>query len=328
MKMIYEESPKRFQELLAALIQGDVDLQVGPVFTQQTKEKESIPDLSISQQSFSIFFETKLSNWFYSDQIQRHLEGFHQQNEVKILFLLSNFDTDEPEQQFEKSIEKAKANGVILQPLSFESFVDALESVANTDYLSNVLDDFRLYLDRSNLLPKWKYLLDVVSCGGTMHEVNAGAYMCPDTGGAYRHQRAKFLGPYAHKKVETIFEIKAIVTVEKNLAGAEVKWNNTHEPEDSLKQEAMDQLKLWESRVNENKSVALQVFLLANPAKTLFRKQSRGGMMQSKKYFWDIALDCDTSAKHAHLAWRLTLLRCRSRGQCPRNIFWIASCHL
>lgn len=34
MKLIYEESPKRFEELLATLIQSDKDIPVGPIFSQ------------------------------------------------------------------------------------------------------------------------------------------------------------------------------------------------------------------------------------------------------------------------------------------------------
>jgi hypothetical protein len=156
MKLIYEESPKRFEELLATLIQSDTDVPVGPIFSQQTKKENSVPDLAITQKSFSIFFENKLTDWFYSEQIGRHIKGFNDTTETKILFLLSNFDTDKfLEVRFEEDIKKAKSAGIILQPISYEDFVGALENVANTDYLNNLLEEFKIYLDRNGLLPKW-----------------------------------------------------------------------------------------------------------------------------------------------------------------------------
>ena len=161
--------------------------------------------------------------------------------------------------------------------------------------MKNLLDEFKLYLDRNGRLPKWKYLLDVVSCSGTLDEIEQGVYMCPDTGGAYSHRRAKYFGPYASKKVSDIFEISAIVAIEKNLGDAKIKWNNSKRKDQVLIELAKAKLKNWEWRIEENKSFPLQVFLLDNRQKTNFIKETSGGMLQSKKYFWDIALDCKNS---------------------------------
>ena len=226
MKMLYEDSPKKFEELLATLLKTDTNIIVGPTFTQQTKTVKSIPDLAITQKSFSVFFETKTTDWFYEDQINRHIAGFNQTADDKILFLLSNFENDNLEEQFDKQIKEAKKHKIILQPITFEDFVGSLEQVCNSEYLRSLLDEFKLYLDRNNYLPKWKYLLDVVSCSGTLEEIEQGVYMCPDTGGAYSHRRAKYFGPYSNKKVSDIFEISAIVVIEKNLGDAKIKWRN------------------------------------------------------------------------------------------------------
>lgn len=299
MKLLYEDSPRRFEELLSTLIATDTNIIVGPTFTQQTKKNKSIPDLAITQKSFSIFFETKLTDWFYEDQIDRHIEGFNQSSDTKILFLLSNFDNDDLDEQFKQEINKAKDRNIILQPLTFEDFVGSLEKVCNSDYLGSLLEEFKIYLDRNGRLPKWKYLLDVVSCSGTMDEINESVYMCPDTGGAYSHRRAKYFGAYASKKVENLFEIKAIVVIEKNLEDAKLKWSNSNAKKESLIQEAKEKLQKWQRRVDENKSVPLQVFLLDKREKTDFKKETSGGMLQSKKYFWDIATDCNNSKELA-----------------------------
>jgi hypothetical protein len=299
MKLLYEESPRRFEELLATLVKTDTNIIIGPTFTQQTKETKSIPDLAITQKSFSIFFETKTTDWFYEDQINRHVAGFNQTVDEKILFLLSNFEQDNLEEHFKEEILKAKKHKIILQPLTFEDFVGSLEQVCDSEYLKNLLEEFKIYLDRNGRLPKWKYLLDVVSCSGTLDEVYQGVYMCPDSGGAYSHRRAKYFGPYASKQVREIFEIKAIVVIEKNLGEAKIKWKNDNSKDETIIEEARTKLQMWQSRIDENKSFPLQVFLLEKREQTNFKKETSGGMLQSKKYFWDIALDCKNSKELA-----------------------------
>lgn len=299
MKLLYEESPKRFEELLATLLKTDSDLIVGPKFSQQMKRQHSIPDLEIIQKSFSIFFETKLENWFYEEQIERHIKSFNPTASNKILFLLSNFDQGNSEEQFRKQIQTAKDNQIVLQPLSFEDLIGSLEQVCNSEYLKNILEEFKVYLDQNGLLPKWKYLLDVVNCKGTMHEIAENVYMCPDTGGAYSHRRAKFFGPYANKSVNRIFHIKAIVVIDTNLSGSKVKWKDSDESDQLLIDQALAKLNLWDWRIEENRSTPLQVFLLDDDAQTDFRKITSGGMQQSKKYFWDIAIDCNNSTELA-----------------------------
>lgn len=298
LKILYQESPRRFQELLSTMIKAKGDIIIGPSFSQQTKQIKSIPDLIIVQKSFVVYFETKRSNWFYNDQIFRHVEGF-KSSDLKILFLLSNFEEDELENLFRDQIEKAEADGVILQPISFEDFIGSLEQVCQGEYLSNLLEEFKIYLDRNSYLPKWKYLLDVVNCKGTLNEIDSGVYMCPDTGSNYSHRRAKFFGAYANKGVREIFEIKAVVAIARGMKSAKIKWKNVSDDDKSLIDEAVTKLQKWDWRIKENISVPIQAFLLTNREPTNFVKSTSGGMLQSKKYFWDIALNCKTSKELA-----------------------------
>ena len=132
-----------------------------------------------------------------------------------------------------------------------------------------------------------------------MTEIDQGVYICPNIGRAYSHRRAKYFGAYAAKEVADIFEVKAIVVVEKGLGEGKIKWNNSGVKADVLITEAKTKLQMWQWRVDENKSVPLQVFLLDKRAKTKFIKATSGGMLSSKKYFWDIATDCKTSKELA-----------------------------
>jgi hypothetical protein len=158
-----------------------------------------------------------------------------------------------------------------------------------------MLKEFNAYLDRNKHLPNWKYLLDVVNCATTMHEVEEGVYCCPNTGGAYSHKRAKYFGPYSNKRVGNIFEIDGLVVVEKGGGGEQVQWRNSEEISDAeLLMRAQNFIS--KHRHIEVQSHSLQVFLLSGKAATNFFKDSSGGMWQSKKYFEGIASDCPSSA--------------------------------
>ena len=295
LKLLYTENPISFEEAITSMISGEVNLVIGPTFSQQQKQTTSIPDLAITQKSFSILFETKLTDWFYSDQIKKHISGLGSDNGIKILFLISNFDTEEYEDRFSKEIDLAKEAKIILQPISFEFFLEKLMSVRSSDSFKQHLDEFESYLDSNGRLPKWKYLLEVVNCRGSLSEVATGAYLCPNTGGSYKHRRAKYFGPYAHKKVSRVYEIDAVVAVDVKMSNAHVKWKNKDSSNTGLCETAINNIKTIPGRSQENESVPLLVFILSNGADTNFKKMSSGGMFQSKKYFHGIASDCSNS---------------------------------
>lgn len=125
-RQIYRESPQQFEKLVVELLQDEARLRVGPIFTQQERKLTSVPDLLIQQEAFSLFFETKTSDWFYHDQLSRHVEVLAKAPGIKVLFCLSKFDEDEPEEKFTALIAEAKKQKVVVQFVSFE---DLLEQV-------------------------------------------------------------------------------------------------------------------------------------------------------------------------------------------------------
>lgn len=290
LKLLYEENPRSFEEAISNLTSQD--FMISPSFKQQIKKKDSVPDIVIEQKSFTIFFETKTFDWFYKNQIDRHLKGFKKDTTYNILFLLSNFEIDNPEEKFESQIsEAANLYGITLCPISFEAFIGVLETVDSTDNFKTFLDEFRSFLERNNYLPTWKYMLDIVNCASTIHEVhNHDVYMCPDTGGKYKHRRALFFGGYKSKNVKFIHEIKALVVIEQGGQSGRVVWKNFNKlKNDDLIEEAKNKLNLFENRKSEIQERDLQVFLLQNPVEANFRKSSDGGLYSSKKYLRSIA---------------------------------------
>lgn len=63
------------------------------VFTLQEKSVESIPDATITQEGFKIVVETKMYDWFYSNQLTKHLKSFGDEKN-KVLITLSSEPMD------------------------------------------------------------------------------------------------------------------------------------------------------------------------------------------------------------------------------------------
>ncbi len=290
LKLLYEENPRSFEEVISTLTSQD--FMISPSFNQQIKKKDSTPDIVIEQKSFSIFFETKTFDWFYDNQIERHLKGFKKDTKYNILFLLTNFEIDNPEDKFEQQIIESQSKfGITLCPISFEKLVGVLETVETTDSYKKYLEEFRGFLERNNYLPTWRYMLDIVNCASTINEVHEhDVYMCPNTGGKYKHRRALFFGGYKSKNVKFIHEIKALVVIEQGGKIGRVTWKNVNDIEDkALVKEAKQKIDFFDYRKSEIQERDLQVFLLQNPAEVNFRKISDGGLYSSKKYMRNIA---------------------------------------
>jgi hypothetical protein len=316
LKILYEENPKSFQEVISTFISSDFN--VLPEFTQQSRKGESIPDLIIQQKSYSLRFETKLNDDFTVDQISAHLSNFPTDINYRILFLLSSFPNENQEDTYNKFNNLAKDAGVELLVISFEDLVDALSNVEISESFQSLLEEFKIYLDRIYCIPSWKYLLDVVNCSSTIDEVyDHSVYICPNTGGQYSHQRAKYFGGYKDKEVKYLQRIIAIVEVqsyynEKDLPEEQIVkktglilgtqkrnlfsrivYNNEGKIEDNLENALLKFIKVNDlNRFKNLDKEGYLVFLLTeiNKGKDAeFIKMSSGGMFGNKKYFRNIA---------------------------------------
>lgn len=76
---LYLNSPKSFFSFLNNLVE-DIDIDVELKVVLQEKNKSSVPDAAIMQESFKIAVETKLHNNFAEKQLLHHLaslEGYN-----------------------------------------------------------------------------------------------------------------------------------------------------------------------------------------------------------------------------------------------------------
>lgn len=84
---LYQYSSNKFFRFLSSEFFSD-SFDPDIVFNLQEKSVDSIPDATITQESFKIVVETKMSDWFYSGQLMRHLNSFGNEN-YKVMMTLA-----------------------------------------------------------------------------------------------------------------------------------------------------------------------------------------------------------------------------------------------
>ncbi|MCT7990341.1 hypothetical protein [Laspinema olomoucense] len=282
LKLLYEENPKFLSEVLSTLLGERLSGAVGVKFSQQNRGKKSVPDGTISQEAFLIVIETKRDNRFNLEQLSRHLESMKEQPAIKVLMALGNFEWEEPNPEAFQDIDRlAEEMGVAFAPVSFEQFLQALKLSYLPKNLVDAIADLEEYMNEENLLPSWKYHLDVVNCRVSFDDVlQHQIYVCPATDGSYNHRRSLYFGMYRNKRVEQIGKIEAVVDLESEETSS-IKWKkNIDKPDLELVETARSR----RSQIDDSWYPA-RVFILADLHPTDFVKASPGGMQSSKQYF-------------------------------------------
>lgn len=282
LRLIYEESPRLFQQVVGE-IDPDLGAAVGVRFRQQSKRGTRIPDGMILQPAFQVFIETKNWDWFYDAQLRDHLAELDASaSGYKLLIALSNFEGS-VEGRFaavETLCAEEFAGRVRFVALTFEGFVEAIRASDLTPALTTMVDEFEEYLDRQWLLPRWRNALDVVNAAQSYDRVlQSGAYVCPAAGGQFEHRRCRYLGLYRWKTVGHLAEVEAVVDLLPK--GAKVRWNNVDAAPNDLVERARRVASEHWAYVTPPR-----VFLLGPLSGTRFLKDSRGGLYNSKRYFY------------------------------------------
>ena len=208
-------SNKFFRFLKSEYFAGSFEPEL--VFTLQEKSLESIPDATITQEGFKIVVETKLTDWFYSDQLMRHLKSFGDEKNKVMITLASEPMSAEKLVDFEKQLKEyneSQTYPVIHINTTFEMMANAIRDViADRDYeMQDVLDDYLNYCYKDGLIPvsdSWKYLR--MQLAGTTLDFNVNNNVYYDN--AERGFRAHdYLGLYKQKSVRAIGKICARIT--------------------------------------------------------------------------------------------------------------------
>ena len=187
------------------------------VFTLQEKSEESVPDATITQEGFKIVVETKMSDWFYSDQLLRHLKSFKEERNKVLITIAPELMSKDKKAKFEEQLQEYNENHdypVIHINTTFELLAEAVQGVIDDrDYeMQDVLDDYLNYCYNDSLIlvpdsRKWMR----VQLAGTTFDFNIRQKLYYDD--IDRGFRAHdYLGLYKEKSVRAIGRITDIIT--------------------------------------------------------------------------------------------------------------------
>ena len=212
LRHFYRKSSRKLEEILSSFI--DETLDIGPVFRQQIRSSQSVPDALISQQSFNIFFEVKGSGQRLRDnQIENHIKSIkndYDPRSLKILFALTQEPI--PTDQANRLLDLAKKEGVIFKAITFSELLEALQRfcASHETELKDILDDYKQYLASENLLELVGEIMYVVPVRYSIEEnIKFRLYYEP----VHRKLRAssKFFGLYTNKCIRYVGRVNAVV---------------------------------------------------------------------------------------------------------------------
>jgi len=222
---LYSYSSDKFFRFLKSEFFSDL-FEPEIVFNLQERSKDSVPDATITQESFKIVVETKMSDWFYTDQLMRHLSSFSDEK-FKVMITLAPEPMDPKKKEaFEKQLKEYNAS--LTHPILhvntvFERIIDAIRDVIDDrDYeMHEVLDDYLNYCYKDKLITVsdgWKRMR--VQLAGSTFDFNIKEnlyYDNIDRGFSEHH----YLGLYKEKSVRAIGKIESIITAVKSPEGLE-----------------------------------------------------------------------------------------------------------
>lgn len=257
------------------------------VFTLQEKSVDSIPDAIITQEGFKIVVETKLTDWFYSDQLMRHLKSFGDEKKKIMITLASEPMADKKLADFEKQLKEYNAtqtHPVIHINTTFEALANAIQEVIDDrDYeMQDVIDDYLNYCYNDGLIPvsdSWKYLR--MQLAGTTIEFNINNNIYYDK--AERGFRAHdYLGLYKQKSVRAIGKICARITAIETETSA-IRYNPEFgELTDERKQMIAKAMADGDSHGYDLRTIEHRYFFVEQFYETDFKKISSGGSMGTR----------------------------------------------
>lgn len=169
-----------------------------------------------------------MSDWFYLDQLKRHLKSFGDEKYKVMITLAPELMNPEKKKEFEAHLKEYNASQI--HPVMhvntiFERIVDAIRDVIDDrDYeMQEVLDDYLNYCYKDKLIivsDSWKRMR--VQLAGTTYDFNIRENLYYDNidRGFSAHD---YLGLYKEKSVRAIGKINAIITAVTSETGLEYK---------------------------------------------------------------------------------------------------------
>lgn len=187
------------------------------IFTLQEKSVDSIPDATITQESFKIVVETKMSDWFYEAQLLHHLNSFNDEKYKVMITLAPELMDKNKKSTFEEKLKKyneKQTHKVVHINTTFEAMANAIGDVLDDrDYeLQDVLEDYRNYCYSDGLilgLDACKFMRMQLAGATLDFNISANVYYDNAERGFRAHDT---LGLYKNKSVRAVGKVIARIT--------------------------------------------------------------------------------------------------------------------
>lgn len=265
----------RFQRLLT-LLDPDSELSepsVGLRFRQQVSRGGGVADGFLDQPSLRIAIETKTSDWFGRDQLERHRRGLGVADQ-RIMMLLSPVEGELKKVDLAALRIENSELGIDTINVTFERLIQACRAVLSSfnEEMLAIVDDFEGFCSAEGLLPSDAGLMLVPPCYHSRAEnVEFKLYYAPKGRVA---RQPKYLGIYWHKVVRFVGEISTRVEPEFDETGAVIGPASLSQDERKRIANATE-LAL---RHGWNLTVGTEFFLCNQLFETHYEKASSGGI--------------------------------------------------
>ncbi|WP_416190591.1 hypothetical protein [Neisseria sp. CCUG12390] len=221
---LYAYSSNKFFQLLKDLFFEDKDFEPELVFTLQASNKSSRPDAIIQQESFKLVVETKMTDWFYKEQLRNHLSAFGQEKYKVLITLSSEYMNEEKKREFEKELEdynQKESSDIIHIHTTFQELAEGFKNVLDSrDFeMEDILEDYLSYCEEDGLIvasDAWNKLR--VQLAGQTFDFNRENNMYFDDINR-KFKPHDYLGLYKDKSVQAIGKVTAIVVPFQNNEG-------------------------------------------------------------------------------------------------------------
>lgn len=214
---LYNYSAEKFFRFLNPFFPAE-SLELKLSFRQQERDPKSVPDATISQDSFKIIIETKMSgSGFDLKQLESHLSSFKGEKYKVLLTLAPEPMREEEKEKVDQIIEDYRRRHEVTlahENMTFEKIAEAVKDVLDEfrdQEMLEILEDYSLYCIDSGLIASkdsWKTMR--VQLSGKTIEYNLANDMYWDNAGrGFRPH--DYLGLYNQKSVRAIGKIVARV---------------------------------------------------------------------------------------------------------------------
>ena len=215
---LYAYSPAKFFRLLKENFFSE-SFEPELTFRLQEKGENSVLDAAIMQEIFKIAVETKLSDWFYAQQLENHLQAFGNQTYRVLMTIAPEPMAAAKRADFEKRLQAYNDTQRPKSPIvhintTFEKLANALSDVLDDrdDEMQAVLEDYRQYCYDDGLIAAsdaWKYMR--MRLAGTTLDFNTSHNVYYDKAD-HGFRPHDYLGLYSQKSIRAIGKICASIT--------------------------------------------------------------------------------------------------------------------